>query len=203
MARKVGLDRRQVIDAATALADTEGLASVSLARIAADLAVASPSLYSHVDGLAALRRELALEASTRLGAALRDAIAGTEGVAALRAIAHAYREFARGHPGLYASLHTTPGRLEDPELFAAFAALVPDLAAVLTGLGLPDQDAVPLIRALRSALHGFVSLEATGGFGLPDDVGESFETLIEVIVAGMLARPRAVPPEPRRGGAHG
>lgn len=113
MARKVGLDRRQVIDAATALADIDGLASVSLARIAADLVVASPSPY------------------------------------------------------------TTPGRLEDPALFTAFA------------------------------LHGFVSLEATGGFGLSDDVGESFETLIDVIAAGMLARSPAVPPEPRRGGAHG
>jgi len=37
MARKVGLDRRQVIDAAAALADAEGLASVTLARVAAAL----------------------------------------------------------------------------------------------------------------------------------------------------------------------
>jgi hypothetical protein len=37
-------------------------------------------------------------------------------------------------------------------------------------------------------LHGFVSLEASGGFGLPDDVDESFETLIDVLVAGLLAR---------------
>ena len=64
MARKVGLDHRQVIDAAAKLADAEGVESVTLARVAAALAVASPSLYSYVNGLAALRRELALEAST-------------------------------------------------------------------------------------------------------------------------------------------
>ena len=117
-------------------------------------------------------------------------IADREGVEALSEVAHAYRAFAHQHPGLYAMLHTTPGPGEDPELFTAFAALVPDLAAVLTRLGLPDREAVPLIRTLRSALHGFVSLEASGGFGLPDGVGESFETLIDVIVSGMLARER-------------
>ena len=152
MARKVGLDRRQVIDAATKLADAEGVESVSLARVASALAVASPSLYSHVDGLAGLRRELSLEAGTQLGAALRDAIADREGVEALSEVARAYRAFAHRHPGLYATLHTTPGPGEDPELFSAFASLVPDLAAVLTRMGLPDREAVPLIRTLRSAL---------------------------------------------------
>jgi hypothetical protein len=77
---------------------------------------------------------------------------------------------------------------EDAELSAAFAAMVPDLAAVLSGLGPPERDAVPLIRTLRSALHGFVSLEASGGFGLPDDVDDSFETLVDVIAVGLLAR---------------
>lgn len=99
-----------------------------------------------------------------------------------------YRAFAHTHPGLYATLHTTPGQGEDAELSAAFDALVPGLAAVLTGLGLPERDAVPPIRTLRSALHGFVSLEASGGFGLPADVDESFETLIDVLVTGLLAR---------------
>jgi AcrR family transcriptional regulator len=188
MARKVGLDRRQVIDAAVALADGEGLVSVSLARVAAALDVASPSLYSHVDSLAALRRELALEASARLGADIRNAITGSGADTALRRVAHVYCAFARTHPGLYATLHMTPVPREDAELSAAFGAMVPDLAAVLSGLGVPERDVVPLIRTLRSALHGFVSLEASGGFGLPDDVDESFETLIDVIVAGLIAR---------------
>jgi AcrR family transcriptional regulator len=193
MARKVGLDRRQVIGAAAALADAEGLESVSLARVAATLGVSSPSLYSHVDGLSALRRELALEASTRLGVAVRAAVTGSEGLAALANVSHAYRAFAHAHPGLYATLHTTPRPGEDAEVFAAFGALVSDLVVVLTGLGVPKHDAVPLIRTLRSALHGFVSLEATGGFGLADDIDESFVTLIDVFVSGILARQRQEP----------
>ena len=190
MARKVGLDRGQVVDAAATLANAQGLESVTLARVAAALGVASPSLYSHVDGLPALRRLLALEASARLAGSLREAIGGKDAVASVRAIARAYcRAFARAQPGLYATLHSTPGQGEDPEVYAAFAALVPDLGVVLTeSLGTPEKDVVPLVRALRSALHGFVSLEASGGFGLPDDVDASFETLVDVLVAGTLTR---------------
>ena len=190
MARKIGLDRDQVTVAAADLADAEGLEHLSLARVAAALGVSSPSLYSHVDGLAGLHRAIAVEASTRLHTEVRQAASGRTGVDALTTIGHAYRRFARRHPGRYATLHTTPSVEDDPEVFAAFGALVTTLAAVLAELGLPEADAVPLIRTLRSALHGFVSLEASGGFGLPADVDASFDVLIDVIVLGMLARHR-------------
>jgi len=190
MARKVGLTRDQVVEAAADLADSEGLHHLSLARVAAGLGVSSPSLYSHVDGLGGLHRALAVEASKRLDTEVRRAARGRTGVDALTSIGHAYRSFALRHPGRYATLQTTPSVEDDPEVFAAFGAVVSTLTAVLAELGLPEADAVSLIRALRSALHGFVSLEASGGFGLPADVDQSFEVLLEVIVLGMLARDR-------------
>ena len=52
MGRKVGLNREQVVEAAAAIADRDGLGSLSLATLASKLGVRSPSLYSHVDGLA-------------------------------------------------------------------------------------------------------------------------------------------------------
>ena len=68
-----------------------------------------------------------------------------------------------------------------------------DHREVLTGLGLPSAEAVPVIRSLRSALHGFVTLEAERRFGMADDVDDSFEVLMEVIVAGVLARSKPAP----------
>jgi hypothetical protein len=56
---------------------------------------------------------------------------------------------------------------------------------VLAGLGVAPDDTIAVIRTVRSALHGFVSLEASGGFGLPDDVDRSFETLVSVVLAGI------------------
>ena len=74
----------------------------------------------------------------------------------MRATAQAYRAFAHEHPGLYSTLHSTPGQGEDPEVYAAFAAVLPDFAAVLAGLGVPEADTVPLIRVVRSALQSLL-----------------------------------------------
>lgn len=44
-----------------------------------------------------------------------------------------------------------------------------------------NDDVFDATRALRSALHGFVSLEAAGGFGLPRDVDRSFSRLVTAV----------------------
>lgn len=188
MARKLGLDAGDVVGAAAALADSEGLEAVTLARVAAAVGVRSPSLYSHVDGLGGLRRALAGEATNRLGAALAAAVEGLAGEDALRALARSYRAFAVEHPGLYAALLPAPSSAGDDDLAAAFAAPVRIVADVFEAMGLAPGDTIPLVRSFRSALHGFVSLEAGGGFGMPDDVDESFDVLVDIVIAGLVAR---------------
>ncbi|MGA2321363.1 MAG: TetR-like C-terminal domain-containing protein [Solirubrobacteraceae bacterium] len=68
---------------------------------------------------------------------------------------------------------------------AASRALLQVVADVLAGYELRDQDAIDATRALRSALHGFVTLEAGGGFGLPLDVDRSFEKLVRALVKAL------------------
>jgi hypothetical protein len=72
---------------------------------------------------------------------------------------------------------------------------------VLAGYGLTGADAVHAARALRSALHGFVSLEAAGGFGLPESLDESYDRLVEGCLT-MIGSPRrmADPASPRGAG---
>jgi hypothetical protein len=70
---------------------------------------------------------------------------------------------------------------------AASNAIVQVCADVLAGYGLEGDDAIDAIRALRSALHGFVSLEMTGGFGLPADIDRSFDRLVSALVDAMAA----------------
>jgi Tetracyclin repressor-like, C-terminal domain len=57
--------------------------------------------------------------------------------------------------------------------------------SVLSGYGLTRADAIDATRALRAALHGFVQLEAVGGFGLPQDVDRSFARLVELLDAAL------------------
>ena len=52
---RAGLDAEAVVAAAAALADEDGLAELTLARLAAALGIRTPSLYAHVDSLGDLR----------------------------------------------------------------------------------------------------------------------------------------------------
>ena len=55
----------------------------------------------------------------------------------------------------------------------------------MDGYGLDGDDAIDAIRAYRAALHGFVSLEASGGFGFPRSVDRSFDRLVHALVAAL------------------
>jgi AcrR family transcriptional regulator len=181
---RMGLDAERVIDAAARVADADGLPAVTLARVAADLGVRAPSLYNHIDGRAGLLRAVALRGVRELGAALRDAAVGRSGPDALAAAARAYRAYALAHPGRYAATVAAPTG-DDPVYRAAVGETVEVVLAVLRGWELAGDDVVHAARAFRSAVHGFVVIEAAGGFGIPVDLDASFERLVATLAAGL------------------
>jgi AcrR family transcriptional regulator len=186
---RVGLDTEAVVAAAEALADADGLESLTLARLAQRLGVRPPSLYVHIDGLDDLRTRLAVRGARDLTAAVQAAAAGRARLDALRGVADAYRAYAHAHPGVYACLQRAPGADPDPapELEEVAARLVEVLAAVLRGYGLEDDDAIHAVRIMRAALHGFISLEQEGGFAMSIAIDESYERLIAMLDRGLLA----------------
>jgi AcrR family transcriptional regulator len=190
MARR-GLDGAAVIAAAARVADAEGLAAVTVARVAGDLGIRGPSLYNHVAGRDGLVRGIALEAVRELSARLREAGNGRSGADALAAAAATYRTFARDHPGRYDAMQRAPAT-GDAELLAGAAEAVDVLTGLLRGWALEGDEAIHAVRALRSALHGFVDLERIGGFGLPASTDASFAWLVERLTAGLDARAAAL-----------
>lgn len=195
MGRKLGLTLEQVVEAAAEIADRDGLSAVSLASVASQLGVRSPSLYNHVDGLPGLRRQLAFRASGLLAAEMSNSVDGLAGTEALRVLAIQYRSFAHRHPGLYATFLPAPTPDEDPELAAALSEPVNVVGSILTAMNIDPITVIPLIRALRSSVHGFVDLELGGSFGLPDDIDESFTTTINLVIAAISSHVRT-PVEP-------
>ncbi len=191
MPLRAGLDRERVVGAAADIVDAGGADALSLAAVAARLGVRIPSLYNHVAGLEGLRRDLALHSLGLLDDALRLAALGRSGDEAVIAIAAAYRAFVKAHPGLYEITQRVPP-VADPAIQAASAAPVQVALAVLAAYGLSGEDAIHAVRALRSAIHGFVTLEMSGGFGLPVDLDESFHRLIAILIRG-LREPRVEP----------
>jgi AcrR family transcriptional regulator len=178
---RAGLDAGAVVSAAAELADADGLQAVTLAALAQVLGVRPPSLYAHVAGLEDLRSRIGARGARELAGALGAAAAGRAGRDALDAVAHAYRGYARSHPGCYAALQRPPlgSQSQDAQ------AVVDVVLAVLRGYGIEGDAALHAVRAIRSALHGFVALEAEGGFGMPLSVDESFERLLKVLHQGL------------------
>ena len=187
MGRKLGLTRRDLVAAAASIADADGFETVTLARVAADLGIRSPSLYNHVEGLPGLRRLLALHAAKRLAGMLRSAQReAADDREALHALAYAYRAFAHRHPGLYNALLPAPMAGEDPELERALTEPVAVVAAVLGRAAGDDAQGVHRARAFQALLHGFVSLEAGEGFGLPTDIEGSFAFAIDAMASALV-----------------
>lgn len=167
----------KVVAEAAALVDEVGWDHLSLAAVAERCGVRQPSLYKHVAGLDALRVEISTLALRELGEEMTRAVLGKAGSDALLALAVAYRDFARRHPGRYAATVTAPTGEHVGQEQAARAVLEV-VEATLAGYGLSGDDAIDAARALRAALHGFVHLEANHGFGLPADIDRSYRRLV-------------------------
>ncbi|MEO3946999.1 WHG domain-containing protein [Gorillibacterium sp. CAU 1737] len=188
MSPRIGLDPQQVLQAAIELADTHGFESLTLALLAQKLTIRTPSLYNHVAGLPELRRLLALEGLERLAKDLRAAVppeaATPAPTACALAFSRSYVHFARQHPGLYAAFQRAPE--PGDEALAAAAQQVLDLTLLaLAEFHLGEESAIHAVRGFRSLLHGFVSLEGQGGFGLPLRTDQSLTFLIETYLRGL------------------
>lgn len=179
------IDRAAVVEAAAVLADHYGsVDQVTLAQLADHFQIRVPSLYNHIDGLDALRREVALLSLQALTAHIRQAAVGKAGHDALVAIAQAYRRFAQQYPGRYSATQRVTDA-DDQALTHAAQDLIDLLFLVLEPFALERDDALHVIRALRSITHGFVTLEATGGFGMNLDRDESYRRLVQMFVDGL------------------
>lgn len=185
---RAGLSPERVVVEAQVLSDEVGLEALTLAALADRLGVRQPSLYKHIAGSQALQRILAIRAKTELCDVLARATAGRSRGDAVTAMAVAYRRWAHEHPGRYAA--TVRPVPQDPEDAAASAAVVAVVLDVLAGYGLSGTAAIHATRAVRSALHGFVSLEVAEGFGLPADIDDSFELLVHTLCAGLAGAQR-------------
>jgi Tetracyclin repressor-like, C-terminal domain len=55
----------------------------------------------------------------------------------------------------------------------------------LRGYGLHGAAAIHATRCLRVIVHGFASIESSGGFGLAEDPAETYEQLIQMYLASL------------------
>ncbi|MEU7615760.1 TetR/AcrR family transcriptional regulator [Micromonospora rifamycinica] len=175
-----------VTEAAAALIDEIGFENLSMGLVAERLGVKTPALYKHVTSQADLAHRIAVLAMAEFADAIRDAIQGRAGSEALAAGAQAMRTYVREHPGRYAagdaaSRATGP---DDP-IIPAVERVVASWAAMLRGYHLDSRQEIHALRMLRSALHGFSTLEAAGGFQYAPSVDDSFTWMVNFLDRGL------------------
>ena len=144
--------RDQVLRAARTLAESEGWTAVTMRRLAGELGVTQPVLYSAFDSRQSLIDAVALNGFSDIAAALEAE------EAAPRARMRAYLDFAAAHPRVYEAMFSMPSGLgfatdDTPEpLRSAFAAV---------HVAFPDADGTRA-EVAWSTLHGLATLQASG-----------------------------------------
>ena len=158
-------ERRQVIvSTARELAEAEGWESVTTRRLSDRIEYSQPVLYSHFEGKDAIVSAVALEGFSELAALLHVARqkAGSPD-AELRAVAHAYLEFARANPALYEAMFALRVDLrfaqsDTPAPLSASFVEMRDALAPLAGV----RDVETFTEIVWSGLHGLATLSRAG-----------------------------------------
>ena len=181
---RAGLTEARVIEEAERIADEIGLPRLTLAAVADHFGVRQPSLYKHIDGMDDLQRSISIRAKLEVANVFARAAAGRERGAAITAIADAYRAWAKQHPGRYAASQHPPLPDDARDVAASLDALQ-ILRDVVGAYGLSEDDTIHAIRAMRSNLHGFITLEASGDFAMPNDIDRSYARLVEGFIVSL------------------
>lgn len=179
---RAGLTPERLTRAGAELADEVGFDQVTVSALARRFDVKVASLYSHLKNSHDLRTRIALLALEELADRGAAALAGRAGKDALGAFADVYRDYAREHPGRYAAAQY---RL-DPEAAAASAGgrHAQMTRAILRGYALTEPDQTHAVRLLGSVFHGYVSLEAQGGFShSAPDSQQSWSRIVDALDA--------------------
>jgi AcrR family transcriptional regulator len=181
--KKRTLSKDAVLAAAVRLAEEKGLSALSMQELAGTLGVIPSSLYNHISGLDEAKMYVVQFAGESLIAAVRDYVLGYAGDDALLKVAFAFREFAVTRPELYKAicLCTDLPEYKLKEDDQEFARVI---LRILEHYSLNMEQKAHFARALRSCMHGFISLELSGGFEKnTTNVDESYLLMVNQIIA--------------------
>ena len=170
----------EILAAARAIAAREGDDGLSLNAVAEAVGVRAPSLYKRFANRAALIDEVREGVLAELATLLHLARGRKRGPAAIKAMAAAFRAWAKHEPQLYRLIYAGPSSGASA---GAAAALQPVLEEMTAQVG--ERRALSAARLFTAFLRGFVSMENEGQFNLGGSVDEAFEFGIEAILRGL------------------
>jgi AcrR family transcriptional regulator len=175
----------EIVRAGRAIVEAESVHELTMLRVARAVGVRGPSLYKRVRDRSELVRLIAEDLIRELTATLDDAATSGDPRQNLRALADAFRAFARRHPEGYGLLFSRlpDGSWLDPDLTARASTAILRTAAALAG----DDQALEAARTVVAWAHGFVSMELAEAFRLGGDVDRAYAFGVERLAAAIAA----------------
>ncbi len=180
--RRPRLDHETVLQAAEDLVDRSGYDALSMTLLAAELDTRVSSLYNHVANLRDLQAEVQVRSMQMLARQVSHAAMGRAGADGLHALSRSLRDFAGRYPQRYSALTRAP--IDRDNFLDAASGVIDALGVMVRSTGLPEERILATGMAIFSALHGFVSLEASGYFG---GVVDDLDTVFEQVVRGAVS----------------
>lgn len=187
MAYKKLISPQDILQAAVQMVEREGPDGLSLRAVAEELGVRAPSLYRYFPQKEALEVAVAEEALKAILSRLQDAATVSDPEKRFRKTVDAYLEFARERFALYSFLMQS--RYPASYRLAVGKTVWNLLLEAASGVsGQPDDTAAAV--AVWSFLHGYVSLEHAGAFGVSGPKG-ALERGVEVFLKTLRDPPGA------------
>lgn len=147
--------RREILDAAVAIADERGLAALSMRGVAERVGVTPMAIYPHVGNKEALLDGVV----DRLLAELLPSVEGEgDWKTRMRRLGRAARDLARAHPGAYPLLLSRPSVTPDA------VRVVDAMYQALLDAGVPPEHVPRLERLLSTFVLGYATSEVNGRF---------------------------------------
>ncbi|MEL6615747.1 MAG: TetR/AcrR family transcriptional regulator [Bacteroidota bacterium] len=184
--------RAALLDAASGVLATEGVAALTLRGLAARVGVSRTAPYRHFADKGALLEAVAADGFDRLQAAVHAARAsGADTPEAFVSLAQTYVRFALQHPAHYRLMYGREAisRRQRPALQDAADALYDELVAALTeaqaaGVVRPG-DPAPLASVAWAQVHGLAMLLVEGQMEAPDDAMALTEMAARSLLGGL------------------
>lgn len=177
-------DLAGIIEAARRLIEQDGVESLSLSRIAAELGIKAPSLYNHIESKNDLLHAVIEHTYLNMFAAHDEALetSGEDPSEQIMNLCRAQRRFAHANPNAYMLAYSTqnPELRADPDLLLNQAIAIQKIMACISG----EQNSLPALRGSLALTHGFITLELNGQFRRGGDLSETFDQIIRAYLAG-------------------
>ncbi len=175
----------EIVAAALDLIARNGGEALSLNAVAEAVGIRAPSLYKRFSNRAALMNAARDRVLVELAGRLRDAQRHKRGSAAIKAMAAAYRTWAKREAHFYRLIHSSAA---SPLTDSAAAATEPVLEEVSALVG--QRHALSAARLLTAFLHGFVTMENDGEFKMGGSVDAAFAFALDAIIRGLESAKR-------------